>query len=422
VPPDSPIDSPGAGTAEPPIAQQVFQVPAWTHWLLFGGLLSVGIGRSVTLAVLAPIGRELGLMEIQVGLISALTAAMFFFGGPFWGRRCESMGRRKVMIIGLIGYAVTTLMFAAVVEAGLHGWMPILLVYPLMLLTRMAFAAVASGVFPASQSFVVATTSPQERTSGIALQNAAFGLGSILGPALGGAMVLISLIAPLYVAALVALVSAVLIWMLLPEPPVRLAPPGVKKLHFTDPRIRPYLIINFFLSYVMATVHQVGGFYFQDVLHLTAAQTANRVGIALALMAVVTMGAQFLIIRPFRLTPKTLLRFGAPSVLAGVAVLILSSTLVPLLTGMVLVGLGLGFAQPGNAAAASLKVAPYEQGGLAGISMSAASLGFGLGPLLGATLYHSAPEAPFIVALAMMAGISCYVLWLSLPDPKEYKG
>jgi len=397
-------------------------VPAWTHWLLFGGLLSVGIGRSVTLAVLAPIGRELGLMEIQVGLISALTAAMFFFGGPFWGRRCESMGRRKVMIIGLIGYAVTTLMFAAVVEAGLHGWMPILLVYPLMLLTRMAFAAVASGVFPASQSFVVATTSPQERTSGIALQNAAFGLGSILGPALGGAMVLISLIAPLYVAALVALVSAVLIWMLLPEPPVRLAPPGVKKLHFTDPRIRPYLIINFFLSYVMATVHQVGGFYFQDVLHLTAAQTANRVGIALALMAVVTMGAQFLIIRPFRLTPKTLLRFGAPSVLAGVAVLILSSTLVPLLTGMVLVGLGLGFAQPGNAAAASLKVAPYEQGGLAGISMSAASLGFGLGPLLGATLYHSAPEAPFIVALAMMAGISCYVLWLSLPDPKEYKG
>ncbi|MFZ5836553.1 MAG: MFS transporter [Pseudomonadota bacterium] len=422
MPPDSPIDSPGAGTAEPPIAQQVFQVPAWTHWLLFGGLLSVGIGRSVTLAVLAPIGRELGLMEIQVGLISALTAAMFFFGGPFWGRRCESMGRRKVMIIGLIGYAVTTLMFAAVVEAGLHGWMPILLVYPLMLLTRMAFAAVASGVFPASQSFVVATTSPQERTSGIALQNAAFGLGSILGPALGGAMVLISLIAPLYVAALVALVSAVLIWMLLPEPPVRLAPPGVKKLHFTDPRIRPYLIINFFLSYVMATVHQVGGFYFQDVLHLTAAQTANRVGIALALMAVVTMGAQFLIIRPFRLTPKTLLRFGAPSVLAGVAVLILSSTLVPLLTGMVLVGLGLGFAQPGNAAAASLKVAPYEQGGLAGISMSAASLGFGLGPLLGATLYHSAPEAPFIVALAMMAGISCYVLWLSLPDPKEYKG
>jgi len=422
VPPDSPIDSPGAGTAEPPIAHQVFQVPAWTHWLLFGGLLSVGIGRSVTLAVLAPIGRELGLMEIQVGLISALTAAMFFFGGPFWGRRSESMGRRKVMIIGLIGYAVTTLMFAAVVEAGLHGWMPILLVYPLMLLTRMAFAAVASGVFPASQSFVVATTSPQERTSGIALQNAAFGLGSILGPALGGAMVLISLIAPLYVAALVALVSAVLIWMLLPEPPVRLAPPGVKKLHFTDPRIRPYLIINFFLSYVMATVHQVGGFYFQDVLHLTAAQTANRVGIALALMAVVTMGAQFLIIRPFRLTPKTLLRFGAPSVLAGVAVLILSSTLVPLLTGMVLVGLGLGFAQPGNAAAASLKVAPYEQGGLAGISMSAASLGFGLGPLLGATLYHSAPEAPFIVALAMMAGISCYVLWLSLPDPKEYKG
>ncbi|MEQ1888735.1 MAG: MFS transporter [Alphaproteobacteria bacterium] len=395
-------------------------MPAWAPWLLFGGLLSVGIGRSVTLAVLAPIGRELGLMEIQVGLISALTAAMFFFGGPFWGRRCESMGRRKVMIIGLIGYAITTIAFALTVEAGLHALLPILIVYPLMLITRMAFASVASGVFPASQSFVAVTTTPEERTSGIALQNAAFGLGSILGPAVGGAMVLISLVAPLYLAALVALISAALIWMFLPEPPQRVAPPGVKKLRFFDRRIRPYLIINFFTAYVMATVHQVGGFYFQDVLHLTAAQTARDVGIALALMAIVSMASQFLIIRPFNLTPKVLMRFGSPSVLAGVTVLIMSSTLIPLLIGMVLVGLGLGFAQPGNAAAASLKVAAYEQGGLAGISMSAASLGFGLGPLLGAALYHFAPEVPFYVAMVMMIGVTAYVFWLSIPDPNEY--
>jgi len=418
VPPETTTAKP----AEAPPAPQAFHVPPWAHWLLFGGLLSVGIGRSVTLAVLAPIGRELGLMEIQVGLISALTAAMFFFGGPFWGRRCENIGRRPVMIIGLIGYAITTIMFAVVVDAGLDGRLPVLFVFPLMLLTRMAFAAVASGVFPASQSFVSATTTPEKRTAGIALQNAAFGLGSILGPAIGGALVVVSLVAPLYVAALVAVVSALLIWLFLPEPPQRVAPPGVKKLQFTDPRIRPYLIINFFTSYVMATVHQTGGFYFQDKLHLTASQTASKVGIALALMAVVTMGAQFLIIRPFHLTPKTLLRFGAPSVLVGVAVLILSSTLIPLLTGMVLVGLGLGFSQPGNSAAASLKVAPYEQGGLAGISMSAGSLGFGLGPLLGAALYHFAPEVPFIVALIMMIGVTAYVMRLSIPDPKEYRG
>jgi MFS family permease len=418
MPPDSAIPK-AVEASSPP---QFFQVPAWSHWLLFGGLLSVGIGRSVTLAVLAPIGRELGLMEIQVGLISALTAAMFFFGGPFWGRRCESMGRRKVMIIGLVGYAITTMSFAGIVEAGLHGMAPILIVYPLMLLTRMAFAAVASGVFPASQSFVAVTTSPEQRTSGIALQNAAFGLGSILGPAVGSAMVLISLIAPLYLAALVALISAVLIWLFLPEPPVRATPPGVKKLHFTDKRIRPFLIISFFTAYVMATVHQVGGFYFQDVLHLTAVQTARDVGIALALMAIVSMGAQFLIIRPFNVTPKILMRVGSPCILIGVAVLIASSTLIPLLAGMVLVGLGLGFAQPGNSAAASLKVAPYEQGGLAGISMSAASLGFGLGPLLGAALYHFAPEVPFIVALVMMIGITAYVFWLSIPDPGDYRG
>ncbi len=395
-------------------------MPPWAPWLLFGGLLSVGIGRSITLAVLAPIGRELGLMEVQVGLISALTATMFFFGGPFWGRRSEVMGRRPVMIIGLTGYAITTILFAQVVEAGLAGLLPIIVVYPLMILTRMSFAAVASGMFPASQAFVATTTTPEERTSGIALLNSSFGLGSILGPALGSALVVISLIAPLYVAAAVAVISAVLIWLFLPEPPKRPAPPDGVKLRYTDKRIRPYLIISFFTSYIMATVHQVGAFYFQDMLHLNAVQTANRIGIALTLMAIVTMGAQFLIIRPFRLTPKVLLRYGTPLVLTGVCVLVFSSSLPPLLTGMVLVGLGLGFCQPGNSAASSLMVATYEQGSLAGISMAAGSLGFGLGPLLGTAMYQIKPELPFVVALVMYTFITAYVFWLKIPDPRDY--
>ncbi len=54
--------------------------------------------------------------------------------------------------------------------------------------------------------------------------------------------------------------------------------------------------------------------------------------------------------------------------------------------------------------------------------MSAGSLGFGLGPLLGAALYHFAPEVPFIVALIMMIGVTAYVMRLSIPDPKEYRG
>ena len=176
-------------------------VPVWSYWLLFGGLLAVGIGRSVTLAVLAPIGRELGLLEIQIGAISTCTAIMFFFGGPFWGRRSEKMGRRPVMVIGFLGYGATTIAFAQVVEWGLTGTVTLLLIYPLMILTRVAFAALSSGVFPAAQAFVTTTTKVEDRTSGIALNSAAFGLGSILGPALGGILVYISLLAPLYVAA-----------------------------------------------------------------------------------------------------------------------------------------------------------------------------------------------------------------------------
>ena len=123
-------------------------------------------GGSVTLAVLAPIGRELGLLEIQIGAISTCTAIMFFFGGPFWGRRSEKLGRRPVMVIGFLGYDAPTIAFAQVVEWGLTGTVTLLLIYPLMILTRVAFAALSSGVFPAAQAFVTTTTKVEDRTSG----------------------------------------------------------------------------------------------------------------------------------------------------------------------------------------------------------------------------------------------------------------
>ncbi len=400
---------------------EIPSVPAWSYWLLFGGLLAVGIGRSVTLAVLAPIGRELGLLEIQIGAISTCTAIMFFFGGPFWGRRSEKMGRRPVMVIGFLGYAATTVAFAQVVEWGLSGTVTLLLIYPLMILTRVAFAALSSGVFPAAQAFVATTTKAEDRTSGVALNAAAFGLGSILGPALGGVLVFISLLAPLYVAALLALICALMIWWLLPEPPRRPMPKGGKPLRFFDPRIRPQLLIGFCAAYTMATVHQVGGFYFQDVLGTTAAQTAQRIGMALAAMAIVSMGIQFLIIRPFKLRPKTLLRWGGPLTCAGGTVLLFAGSLWGLILGMVLAGMGLGMTMPGNSAAASLSVAPHEQGSLAGITMAANSLGFALGPILGTALYQIMPQIPYIVSLLISLGIAIYVFILPIPDPRDYK-
>ena len=298
----------------------------------------------------------------------------------------------------------------------------LVVIYPLMIITRVAFAASSSGVFPAAQAFVTTTTRPEDRTAGVALNAAAFGLGSILGPALGGVLVYISLIAPLYVAAMLAFICAGLVWWLLPEPPRRPVPKGGKPLRFLDARIRAQLIIGFCASYIMATVHQVGGFYFQDILQIGAAETAQRIGIALAAMAVVSMGVQFLIIRPFKLKPRTLLRWGGPITVFGVTVLLFAGGLPELLIGMVLSGLGLGLTMPGNSAAASLAVSPHEQGSLAGIMMAGNSLGFALGPILGTALYQIVPQVPYIVALAISASVAVYVFCLKIPDPTDYRG
>mgnify|MGYP001989458691 CR=1 FL=1 len=95
--------------------------PRRARYLLFAALVAVGMGQTIVFAVLAPLGREVGLSEVQVGGIIAGSSIMFFFASPVWGRVSDRWGRRRVMLVGLFGYTAGTLVFASVFQAALAG-------------------------------------------------------------------------------------------------------------------------------------------------------------------------------------------------------------------------------------------------------------------------------------------------------------
>ena len=77
--------------------------------LLFACLVSVGMGQSMLFSVLPPAARGIGLTPFQVSTIFATSASLWVFVSPAWGRRSDVAGRRRVMMIGLLGYALSLL-------------------------------------------------------------------------------------------------------------------------------------------------------------------------------------------------------------------------------------------------------------------------------------------------------------------------
>jgi MFS family permease len=168
--------------------------------ILLLALVSVGFGFTVLFAILGPLGREVGFSELQISSIIAASSLVVFLASPRWGRLSDRVGRKKIMIFGLIGYSCGNLLFAIVFHATLVGILIPLTGYLLLMLTRVMHASVMSAIMPASSAYMADITDLSNRTKGMGAVGAANNLGGILGPAIGGLLAGITLLTPLWVA------------------------------------------------------------------------------------------------------------------------------------------------------------------------------------------------------------------------------
>jgi Na+/melibiose symporter-like transporter len=92
--------------------------------ILFISLVCMGAGQTVLFAILPPLSRQLGLSELQTTTIFAISATIWVFSSTFWGKKSDFWGRRPVMLLGLLAFAISFALFASVMLAGLHKWLP----------------------------------------------------------------------------------------------------------------------------------------------------------------------------------------------------------------------------------------------------------------------------------------------------------
>ncbi len=374
-------------------------VPSRARYLLFAALVAVGMGQTIVFAVLAPLGREIGLSEVQVGAIISASSITFFIASPIWGRISDHWGRRRVMLIGLFGYTAGTLIFASVFQAALLGILAPLPAFLALTVARMAQSTVMSATPPASAAYMADITDLRSRTRGMGAIGAANNVGAVIGPALGGLLAVFSLLTPIYFAALVTLIAAFAVLAALPEPVKHVASKPRRRLRYSDRRILPFVVVGVVMFMGMAVVQQTMAFRLQDVLQLTGAETARAFGTAMMLMAVASLVAQALVVQRLDLAPFTLLRIAMPILLTAFVAITLADGRGLFLGSMAVLGFGMGLAGPAFMAGASMAVTADEQGAVAGVTSSCGPLGFTVGPLLGTALYQIHGQLPYLVTV-----------------------
>ncbi len=340
---------------------------------------------------------------VLVGLLGALYAAMQFVGGPFLGGLSDRAGRRPVLLFCLLGTSLAYLLL------GLADTL-------LLLVIAVVLAGGAGGTLATAQAYIADSTSPGDRARGLGLIGAAFGLGLIAGPVLGGLLSLYSLGAPSFAASALALCNVAFGFFILPEslplmrrtstPILRLNPVSQLGGVLRMGGIRALLFAVFLLNLSFAGL--LTNFPLFSNARFGWDATANAFFFAfVGVCAVLTQGVLLGRLQP-RFGEKRLLLVG----LALMAINLGLMALVPLgallypVVGVLAVGTGLAI--PSLTALISHRVSEREQGKVMGGQQAILSLTLILGPVLsGLAFDHLGASSPYwigglLAALALL--------------------
>src|SRR5437773_2387217 len=172
------------------------------------------LGFGMVLPLLPIYAKSFGVKEegLVIGLLMSSFSAMTFIFAPLWGRASDRVGRRPVLIVGLIGSVGFYILFGVATAFQSMA---------LLFVARIG-AGIAGATIPAAQAYIADVTTLKNRARGMALIGAAFGLGFTFGPLLGAAALIFSHDVgtspwPGYAAALLSGIALMLAIFLLPE-------------------------------------------------------------------------------------------------------------------------------------------------------------------------------------------------------------
>ena len=354
------------------------------------------LGFGIIIPLMPFYAETFGATALTVGLLMTSFSLMQFLFAPFWGRLSDRIGRRPVILIGLFGSFVSYLLFGLATSLSL------------LFAARIA-AGIAGANIPTAQAYMADITTPQNRAKGMGLVGAAFGLGFIFGPAIGGFLSRWGYQAPSFFASALSLANFAAAWFLLPESRPREEPRALHRSRLalvryamTRPQLPQLLLIYFIVVTSFASFETTFALYSERRFRFSAATIGYvfaYVGTVLTLIQGFVVGRVVPRVGERRVVPLAIL-----VVAIGLALVPIAPSVPMLMLACGLLALGMGFHSPSITALISRRAHADTQGGVLGLSQSLASLARVIGPAWGGWLYDRyGTVAPYVSASGLMA-------------------
>lgn len=349
------------------------------------------------------LAKSFGATPAVITLLGTTYSLMQFMFAPLWGSISDRLGRRRVLVCTILMTLVGHATFAAASSL-------------MMLFAARALAGVGAANIATAQAVLADTHAPDQRSRAMALVGAAFGLGFIFGPALGGILFQYNHGAPAVFGAALAGVNLLLTLLALPEtlPSSRTAPPRqhrISDLFNIRGDLRKLVSTTLLFIIAFSLMEQSVGLFIEqhwisgDSKHAMEEAT-SKTSLFLVVVGITATFVQGFLVRKWLTTVHE-----GVLIQAGLLTIVVSLLTIPLfgilgifplflVTGAAL-ALGSGLFNPSIAGLVSLASPPERQGYGLAVNQSAAALGRVIGPTVAGSLFAMNHNAPFFTGATL---------------------
>lgn len=371
------------------------------------------LGYGIIIPILYTYSHKFGLSDFQNGLLFSLFSICQFAATPLIGRLSDKYGRKPILIISLIGTALSFFMMAFANSA-------------LILFIARALDGITAGNIPVASAVISDTTKPQDRAKGFGIIGASFGFGFVFGPAISALTLQWGDSIPFLIAGIVTTISVLMTMAMLPETNKHMG--EVKKAPMFD---LPKLVSAAFDPVVGKTLTISLIYFFAWGLFIYAYQPfsvkvlgmgANQIALSFTIFGLVGLVAQVLII------PRVSKAIGDAQTLVN-ALMLTTVTFFLLywvtsywvfMALSVLHALGNAFVNPIVQTLLSRETDAKSQGSIMGLNASYQSIGMIVGPIIGGLVATYSIPLPFLLGSILVA-LCIPFAWKILVTPIRHK-
>lgn len=405
-----------SGLSDAPLAQVPAAAPksGKALGLIFATIFLDLLGVGILVPVIPFLVRQFDSDALMVGLLALVFSTAQFVCAPALGVFSDRYGRRPVLLLSLLRTALGYFLF------GMAGSLLVLFVGRLI-------DGATGGNISTAQAYIADITPPQDRAKNFGLVGAAFGLGFIVGPALGGLLANISLAAPAYAAGSLSLLTVAFSYFYLPE---SIAPEARRaaRIRFTDvnpftqcltatrrPELLPLLSAIFFLNFAFSGLQTNFAVYTFDKLGMGPEANA----MVFAYIGLIAVLMQTVVIRRLsvRYSDRALAAAGLGLMATGFLATALAYDGPTLYLAATLTPMGSGLTTPTLTSMLSREVSSREQGWILGASQSFASLARIAGPVWAGLVYdYISQGAPYWTGSLWLVVTLLLLLFAARPE------